>query len=301
MKSTRPPHGSSDGAAGVPPPGGGRPDFRLDPYFQGLNPPLPDAELESLENLLVAEGCRDALVVWAEGRVLLDGHNRYRICRRRGIPFRTRRVSLPDREAARAWVLTHQAGRRNLTPEGLSYLRGQRFEMEKGRPGGTGANQHAGAQQSQNGTAARRTSRRLAQEFKVSPATITRDARFARAVDVLAELGDGVKKLILSRDARLTRGEVGRIAGLGPDERGRVVRHLLATGEVLRPWRPAGRTRVLLPADPEKLVGSLMRQLSRSKVKEVCERLAAALKGPEAAQAGLKGQPRRRRKPRGTD
>jgi hypothetical protein len=215
--------------------------------------------------------------------VLLDGHNRYPICQRRGIPFRTREVSLPDREAARAWVLKHQAGRRNLTPLGLSYLRGKRFEMEKGRPGGTGANGHTRKQLRQNDGAAPNTYDRLAKEFKVSPATILRDAR---AVDVLAELGDGVKKLILSWDARLTRGDVGRIAHLEPDERGRIIRHLLATGEVLRPWRKAGKMKLVLPADPEEFVDNLMRKLSRSKVTEVFERLAAALSESGTARNG---------------
>jgi hypothetical protein len=295
MKGAQVPHGRN-GATEA-----GRPGFRLDPSFQALNLPLSDAELESLEDLLVAEGGRDALVVWAEGRVLLDGHNRYRICQRRGLPFRTRQVSLADQEAARAWVFRHRAGRRNLTPLGLSYLRGQRFEMEKGRPGGTGANGHTREQRCQNETAAPKTSDRLAQEFKVSPATITRDARFARAVDLLAELGDGVKKLILSRDARLSRGEVERIARLGPDERVRIIRHLLATGEVLRPWRKAGRTRVHLPADPEQFVSSLMRLLTRRKATEICQRLAAALEESETGQAGPKEQLRRRRTPRETD
>jgi hypothetical protein len=288
VKGTRLPHGSRNGAADAPPPAGDPDDFRIDPYFQGLNPPLSGAELAALEDLLVAEGCRDALVVWEEGRVLLDGHNRYRICKRRGIPFGTRRVSLPHREAAKAWVLKHQAGRRNLTALGLSYLRGRRFELEKGRPGGTGANQHTAQQRSRNDTDTPRTSHRLAREFKVSPATIARDARFARAVDVLARLGAEVKRLILSRDARLTRGEVERFARLDEEERLRVIEHLLATGEVLRPWRQGGKTKLVLPTDPKKFVSRLMRQLTRGKVTEICQRLVAALEEPETAQPGPK-------------
>ena len=107
-------------------------------------------------------------------------------------------------------------------------------------------------------------------------------------MDVLAELGDEVEKLILSRDARLTRAEAERIARLEPEERRRIIGHLLATGEVLRPWREGGKTKLVLPADPEKLVRSLMRQLSRSKVTEVCKRLAAALEEPEIAPVGPK-------------
>jgi hypothetical protein len=34
----------------------------------------------------VIEGCRDALVLWD---VLVDGHNRYGICTKHGIAFKT--------------------------------------------------------------------------------------------------------------------------------------------------------------------------------------------------------------------
>ena len=49
--------------------------------------PLTPAEHEALERSLLAEGCRDALVLWRD--VLIDGHNRYEICSQHDIPFRT--------------------------------------------------------------------------------------------------------------------------------------------------------------------------------------------------------------------
>jgi hypothetical protein len=49
--------------------------------------PLTTDEHDALERSLLAEGCRDALVLW--GDVLVDGHNRYGICREHGIPFNT--------------------------------------------------------------------------------------------------------------------------------------------------------------------------------------------------------------------
>jgi len=119
--------------------------FRRDEEFHELNPPLSEAELAELEALLVDDGgATDAFVVWEEEHLLLDGYNRAAICERLGLPFTTRTVPLPDREAAKAWILRHQSGRRNLTPEGLAYLRGKRFQVEKSRWGGTGANQYRG-------------------------------------------------------------------------------------------------------------------------------------------------------------
>jgi len=48
--------------------------------------PLTPQEHESLERSILAEGCRDALVLW--GDVLVDGHNRYGICQNTACPSR---------------------------------------------------------------------------------------------------------------------------------------------------------------------------------------------------------------------
>ena len=39
--------------------------------------PMTPEEYEALERSLLAEGCRDALVLW--GEILVDGHHRYAI------------------------------------------------------------------------------------------------------------------------------------------------------------------------------------------------------------------------------
>lgn len=49
--------------------------------------PLTPEEHDALERSILAEGCRDALVLW--GDVLVDGHNRYGICQKHGLPFQT--------------------------------------------------------------------------------------------------------------------------------------------------------------------------------------------------------------------
>lgn len=89
---------------------------RIDPEFAGLIAPLSEDERVQLEaNLVTAKGARDALVVW--NGILLDGHNRFEICRRRGLSFRLKDIALPDRRAARIWVRWNQLGRRNLTDD----------------------------------------------------------------------------------------------------------------------------------------------------------------------------------------
>ena len=86
----------------------------IDPEFSALIPPLDPEERAGLEADLVRDGCLDALKVWGDPAILLDGHNRYEICQRREIPFRVERVDVKDRTAAAVWIIDHQLNRRNL-------------------------------------------------------------------------------------------------------------------------------------------------------------------------------------------
>ena len=76
--------------------------------------PLTPEENETLERSLLAEGCRDALVLW--GEVLVDGHNRHRICTQHGIPFQTvqntRFTSIDD---VHLWMIEQHLGRRSVS------------------------------------------------------------------------------------------------------------------------------------------------------------------------------------------
>lgn len=87
--------------------------MHIDKEFQSLIPPLTDEEYAGLEESILSEGCRDALVVW--GDTLIDGHNRYEICTKHGIPFDTVEMDFPDRDAVMLWMMKNQLARRNLT------------------------------------------------------------------------------------------------------------------------------------------------------------------------------------------
>lgn len=92
----------------------------IDNEFASLIPPLAQDELDQLEENLLAEGCRDALVVW--GSILIDGHNRLSICEKHGIPYNTVEREFSDRDDAMIYIIKNQFGRRNLNPAGRSLL-----------------------------------------------------------------------------------------------------------------------------------------------------------------------------------
>jgi DNA modification methylase len=92
----------------------------IDSEFKGLIPALREEEFQQLENNIVNEGCRDALVVWND--ILIDGHNRYDICTRNNIEFKTVDIDFEDREAVKKWIILNQFGRRNISAYDRSLL-----------------------------------------------------------------------------------------------------------------------------------------------------------------------------------
>jgi hypothetical protein len=82
--------------------------------LQAYIDPLTPEEHEALERSILAEGCRDALVLW--GEVLVDGHNRHGICQKHGLPFQTvQHPSFKSMEDVHLWMIDQHLGRRSVS------------------------------------------------------------------------------------------------------------------------------------------------------------------------------------------
>ena len=78
-----------------------------------IDPLTPD-EHDALERSLLAEGCRDALVLW--GDILVDGHNRYGLCQKHGLPFTTvQNTRFQTLEDVHLWMIDQHLGRRSVS------------------------------------------------------------------------------------------------------------------------------------------------------------------------------------------
>ena len=180
-------------------------NITIDAEFKALIPPLSTEERQQLETNLLTEGCRDPIVIWGGQGILLDGHNRLEICQKQSIHYETNELFLPDRDAARRWIINNQFGRRNLSPDQLSYIRGKQYQNQKHDKIENLLQNESVLPKGQN-VPSGNTAESLAHQHKVSSKTIKRDAQYAKAVDAIAEnCGADARDLILSHNTRITK------------------------------------------------------------------------------------------------
>lgn len=185
--------------------------MKIDKEFQARIPKLKPSELAQLEASILAEGCREPLVVWSrdgKGDVLVDGHNRKEICERHGIPFKTTAMTFDSRKDVVEWMLRHQLGRRNLSREAAADVIGQVYNGRKQ----TGWK----ARNPQSEDIADRTSEAVAAELGVGRATVERAGDYAAAIDrltaVLGVARDDLRESEFIRNGEAVKGRKLRMA-----------------------------------------------------------------------------------------
>lgn len=83
------------------------------PEMEQLLPPLSAEQLSALEGDILENGCYAPIIV-NEKMVIIDGHNRFRICEKYGLPYKMVVFSFADLLEAKQWALDTQKSRRNL-------------------------------------------------------------------------------------------------------------------------------------------------------------------------------------------
>ncbi len=83
------------------------------PEMAELLPPLTGEQLAALEADLLKNGCYSPIIV-NEDTVIIDGHNRQKLCEKHGITYKMMVFSFADMLEAKQWALDTQKGRRNL-------------------------------------------------------------------------------------------------------------------------------------------------------------------------------------------
>jgi hypothetical protein len=217
--------------------------------------------------------------VWKATRILLDGYSRFDICTRNGIAFWVLELPVAGREAARAWILAHQTGQRTLTPNGLSYIRGLCYLLEKQSHGGDHRNKIASDQNDHlHGESAdpMKTEQRLAREYGLSGVTMRRSAKFAEAVEqITANCGHDAKELFFAPEGWLTCKDALSLARRGPGDQRQFLEDW-QKGERCKPWvQEKGEASIRVPRDLDKLFEGLIRDVRKENMRKFYDKMGS--------------------------
>jgi len=239
--------------------------LRIDPQFKNLISPLKTKEYLQLEENILADGCRDPIIVWKD--YIIDGHNRYEICMRHQIPFAVEEMSFVCREDAIVWICANQLGRRNISEETRKFLIGKQYDAEKiasriKNP--TGTNQFSdedgglsiAPDYAKSHHAPSHTAVRIAKENNITRGTVEKYAIYSRALDTLAQKEPDIVPKILSGQYKIAHKNVVELSKLNPSEIRRVGRRLKKMQEPLVQfnrirdaiWKPATSVQTDEPA-----------------------------------------------------
>lgn len=179
----------------------------IDSEFKNLIPPMKLEEFQGLKENIVNNGydILYPIVIW--NNIIIDGHNRYSICKEFNIQFSVSEKNFNNRFEVMNWIINNQLNRRSMTNEQRSYLIGKRYQEEKkeeGRPK-IGNNVVPLVTLRPNNS---NIEQKIADKYKVSPETVRKAEKFANAIDEVANNASINPYKILGREIKATRKDI---------------------------------------------------------------------------------------------
>jgi transcriptional regulator with XRE-family HTH domain len=211
--------------------------------------PLSPIEQAALERSLLAEGCRDALVLWRD--TLIDGHNRYELCQKHGIPFRTvHNNTFESIEDVMLWMIDNHLARRSVSDFQRGVLALKKKEIVSARVAERPADEDSDADAALDPASPPWSTREdVARAARVSSNTISQIERIQKAAT--PELREAVRTGTISINAAANVAQLPESAQLAAVAGGR--KELQQAARQVREQKSAARPRkekeVVDPAD----------------------------------------------------
>lgn len=171
-----------------------------DPEFESLLVPLTNTEFTQLEENIRKNGCLEPLTTWKG--IIIDGHNRYKICHKNHIPFKSLPTAFTSRNEVIVWICANQLSRRNISEEMKKYLIGKKYETKK-----------IISISSHNETA-----HEIGTEYNISYNTVYKYGVYAKALDSLQAKCPELTKRILSGKIKMSHNKLIALSNLSGAE-----------------------------------------------------------------------------------
>ena len=179
------------------------------PELEAFLDPLTAEQYKELENGIVEDGVKDALLVWKDHNTIVDGHNRLSIIKKHGLAYKVEEKEFADLDAVKRWMIRNQLGRRNLTKERFTYYIGVLYNSTK-------QDRNAAREENPDGKA---TSEIIGEQFGVAEKTVRRAGETAAGIDRIAKIkGALAKAQILDGKSDLTREDLKVIGEIKDDK-----------------------------------------------------------------------------------
>jgi len=172
------------------------PELTTDAEFMNMTVRFSESEYAVLEESLFDNGCKQPIHVW--NGIILDGHKRYKLCKKWGIPFNIQSHHFTHRFAAIIWICEHITSTPSDSWDELrKYQIGKHYEASKEKFLST-------YNESRVPRFHYKIAMDLAGTYNVVPNTIYKYGIYARCIDNIFEKEPAIVDKILSGKLKLS-------------------------------------------------------------------------------------------------
>lgn len=177
----------------------------VDTDYRFLIQPLSKVEYDRLAQNISSSGCKSPITIWQ--KTIIDGHNRYEICKQQNIPFETTEADFEDRSDALIYICKTQLCRSDLTQEYWKYLIGRLYQAY-----------------TETLNTRRRSYRKydiakkIGEQYNISYATVLKYDVYTKAIDAIREKEPEISAKLLMDQIRISHENIIEISRLTRDD-----------------------------------------------------------------------------------
>ena len=179
-------------------------ELNVDEDIQRLKQPLSRFDLMTLRQKLLRFGCTEPILVW--DNIIIDGKNRYDICKSNNIAFRVSEALISSKEEAIVVVCKKQLLREDITYEMRKYLIGKLYLTEVSLKASKSFNTNKIHEQYVSGMVSRKQDivEDVAAYLGVCVATIQKYTVFTKCVDSIRKKDPDLSQRILDGRVKIS-------------------------------------------------------------------------------------------------